>query len=60
MRFCRHFRPDYALNPEEPANLNTVTLPDVRMDVRGELAHGYMEIQISASGRNADNAYSRS
>jgi pyruvate/2-oxoacid:ferredoxin oxidoreductase alpha subunit len=33
------------LNPEEPANLNTVTLPDVRMDIHGELAHGYMEIR---------------
>jgi pyruvate ferredoxin oxidoreductase alpha subunit len=43
--FLPPFKPDYALNPEEPANLNTVTLPDVRMDVRGELAHGYMEIR---------------
>jgi len=43
--FLPPFRPDYALNTEEPANLNTVTLPDVRMDVRGELAHGYMEIR---------------
>jgi pyruvate ferredoxin oxidoreductase alpha subunit len=43
--FLPPFQPDYALNPEEPANLNTVTLPDVRMDVNGELAHGYMEIR---------------
>jgi pyruvate ferredoxin oxidoreductase alpha subunit len=43
--FLPPFKPDYALNTEEPANLNTVTLPDVRMDVRGELAHGYMEIR---------------
>jgi len=43
--FLPPFRPDYILNPEEPANLNTVTLPDVRMDVHGELAHGYMEIR---------------
>lgn len=43
--FLPPFRPAYALSPEEPANLNTVTLPDVRMDVRGELAHGYMEIR---------------
>jgi pyruvate ferredoxin oxidoreductase alpha subunit len=43
--FLPPFRPDYALNPEKPANLNTVTLPDVRMDVRGEVAHGYMEIR---------------
>ena len=43
--FLPPFKPDYALNPGEPANLNTVTLPDVRVDVRGELAHGYMEIR---------------
>jgi pyruvate ferredoxin oxidoreductase alpha subunit len=43
--FLPPFRPDYALNPARPANLNTVTLPDVRMDVHGELAHGYMEIR---------------
>ncbi len=43
--FLPPFRPDYALNPEEPASLNTVTLPDVRMDIRGEMAHGYMEIR---------------
>jgi len=43
--FLPPFNPDYALNPDEPANLNTVTLPDVRFDVRGELAHGYMEIR---------------
>jgi len=43
--FLPPFQPDYALNPDEPANLNTVTLPDVRLDVKGELAHGYMEIR---------------
>jgi pyruvate/2-oxoacid:ferredoxin oxidoreductase alpha subunit len=43
--FLPPFRPDYALNTEEPANLNTVTLPGVRIDVKGELAHGYMEIR---------------
>ena len=43
--FLPPFRPDYALSPDEPANLNTVTLPDVRTDVKGELAHGYMEIR---------------
>jgi pyruvate ferredoxin oxidoreductase alpha subunit len=43
--FLPPFQPDYSLNPDEPANLNTVTLPDVRLDVRGELAHGYMEIR---------------
>ncbi|MBP7231410.1 MAG: pyruvate ferredoxin oxidoreductase [Syntrophaceae bacterium] len=39
------FQPEYALRPEDPANLNTVTLPDVRKDVHGEMAHGYMEIR---------------
>lgn len=43
--FLPPFAPEYALNPDEPANLNTVTLPDVRVDVKGELAHGYMEIR---------------
>lgn len=43
--FLPPFRPAYSLHPDEPASLNTVTLPDVRMDVRGELAHGYMEIR---------------
>ena len=44
-KFLPSFHPDYALNTEEPANLNTVTFPDVRIDVKGELAHGYMEIR---------------
>ncbi|MBN1470469.1 MAG: pyruvate ferredoxin oxidoreductase [Syntrophaceae bacterium] len=43
--FLPPFQPEDALNPDEPANLNTVTLPDVRVDVHGELAHGYMEIR---------------
>ena len=33
------------VDPADPANLNTVTLPDVREDLTGELAHGYMEIR---------------
>jgi pyruvate/2-oxoacid:ferredoxin oxidoreductase alpha subunit len=43
--FLPPFRPDYILSPENPANLNTVTLPDVRVDVHSDLAHGYMEIR---------------
>jgi len=39
------FKPSYALDPASPANLNTVTLPETRLDVHGELAHGYMEIR---------------
>ena len=33
-RFLKPFKPAYALDPANPANLNTVTLPDVRMDVK--------------------------
>ncbi|NLV71505.1 MAG: pyruvate ferredoxin oxidoreductase [Actinobacteria bacterium] len=44
-RFLKPFAPAYALDPDDPANLNTVTLPDVRVDVNGETAHGYMEIR---------------
>ena len=44
-RFLTPFKPSYALDPSNPANLNTVTLPDMRMDVTGEMAHGYMEIR---------------
>jgi pyruvate/2-oxoacid:ferredoxin oxidoreductase alpha subunit len=43
--FLPPFKPSYALDPSSPANLNTVTLPEVRLDVNGELAHGYMEIR---------------
>lgn len=39
------YKPAYSLDPSSPANLNTVTLPDVRVDTKGELAHGYMEIR---------------
>jgi pyruvate/2-oxoacid:ferredoxin oxidoreductase alpha subunit len=44
-RFLKPFKPSYALDPDDPASLNTVTLPDTRMDVSGEMAHGYMEIR---------------
>jgi pyruvate ferredoxin oxidoreductase alpha subunit len=44
-KFLPPFKPAYALDPKAPANLNTVTLPDVRTDIHGELAHGYMEIR---------------
>ncbi|HVN70765.1 MAG TPA: pyruvate ferredoxin oxidoreductase [Desulfomonilia bacterium] len=43
--FLPPYKPEYALDPMSPANLNTVTLPDVRLDTRGRLAHGYMEIR---------------
>jgi pyruvate ferredoxin oxidoreductase alpha subunit len=44
-RFLPPFHPDWALNPDKPANLNTVTLPDIRPDVRGNIAPAYMEIR---------------
>ena len=43
--FLPPFNPEYALNPANPCNLNTVTLPDIRPDVRGDTAPGYMEIR---------------
>jgi pyruvate ferredoxin oxidoreductase alpha subunit len=43
--FLPAYKPAYALDPSNPANLNTVTLPDVRLDTKGRLAHGYMEIR---------------
>jgi len=43
--FLPSFSPEYALNPKTPCNLNTVTLPDIRPDVRGDTAPGYMEIR---------------
>ena len=49
-RFLPEFAPDWALDPACPANLNTVTLPDVRPNVRGETAPGYMEIRQNLHG----------
>ena len=43
--FLPKFKPPYFLHPDQPANLNTVTLPDIRPDVRGNTAPGYMEIR---------------
>jgi len=43
--FLPPFNPTYALDPNNPANFNTVTMPDVRDDIRGNLAPGYMEIR---------------
>ena len=40
--FLKPFQPSYMLDPANPANINTVTLPDTRMGVPGEMAHGYM------------------
>lgn len=43
--FLPEFKSDHFLDPDNPSNFNTVTLPDVRPDIRGDLAPGYMEIR---------------
>jgi pyruvate/2-oxoacid:ferredoxin oxidoreductase alpha subunit len=43
--FLPPYKPAYSLDPANPANLNTVTLPDIRPDIRGNMAPGYMEIR---------------
>ncbi len=44
-KFLPPFEPDWALDPSRPQNLNTVTLPEIRPDVRGNTAPAYMEIR---------------
>jgi len=44
-RFLPPYRYDHALNPEHPENLNSVTMPDTRIDVHGEVAPSYMDIR---------------
>ena len=44
-RFLPAFAPEHFLDPENPGNFNTVTLPDVRPDGDGVMAPGYMEIR---------------
>jgi len=43
--FLPPFTPKHFLDPENPGNFNTVTLPDVRPGVDGNLAPGYIEIR---------------
>jgi pyruvate/2-oxoacid:ferredoxin oxidoreductase alpha subunit len=43
--FLPPFDPNYVLDPNNPANFNTVTMPDVRYNIHGNLAPGYMEIR---------------
>lgn len=43
--FLPRISPEYRLDPENPVNLNTVTLPDIRPDINGKIAPGYMEIR---------------
>jgi len=43
--FLPAFAPEHFLDPENPGNFNTVTLPDVRADLDGGIAPGYIEIR---------------
>ncbi len=48
--FLPPFAPTHFLNPEAPRNFNSVTLPDVRPDLHGNTAPGYMEIRKTLQG----------
>lgn len=48
--FLPEFTPTHFLNPEEPGNFNTVTLPDIRPGVDGTIQPGYMEIRHNLHG----------
>lgn len=43
--FLPPFSPTHFLDPENPGNFNTVTLPDIRPDSDGIFQPGYMEIR---------------
>ncbi len=43
--FLPSFTPEHFLNPDEPGNFNTVTLPDTRAGVDGTVEPGYIEIR---------------
>jgi pyruvate ferredoxin oxidoreductase alpha subunit len=43
--FLPSYKPADALDPARPANLNPVTPPDLRPNIRGDLAPAYMEIR---------------
>ncbi|SDO65985.1 pyruvate ferredoxin oxidoreductase [Desulforhopalus singaporensis] len=43
--FLPPFTPRHFLDPEDPGNFNTVTLPDIRPGVDGTIEPGYMEIR---------------
>jgi len=56
-RFLPSYRPERFLDPNMPANFNTVTLPESRPDLQGEPAPGYMEFRtlLHKDMRNALN-----
>lgn len=57
--FLPSFTPKHFLDPGNPGNFNTVTLPDVRPDVDGNMAPGYLEIRhnLQADLRAALDTY---
>ena len=44
-RFLPPYQPHTILDPANPKNINQVTLANPRLDERGELCHGYMELR---------------
>ena len=44
-RFLPAYRPHTILDPDNPKNINQVTLANPRLDERGVLCHGYMELR---------------
>ena len=44
-RFLPRYKPQTILDPDDPRNLNQVTLADPRMNAAGELCHGYLELR---------------
>ncbi|MBN1848744.1 MAG: pyruvate ferredoxin oxidoreductase, partial [Deltaproteobacteria bacterium] len=43
--FLPPFTSHYHLDPDNPANLNSVTMPELRLDIHGRMAPAYMEIR---------------
>jgi len=46
-RFLPPYHYKHTLNPEAPENLNSVTMPDARKNVHGEMAPSYMDIRYN-------------
>ena len=44
-RFLPPYQPHTILDPENPKNINQVTLANPRLDERGVMCHGYMELR---------------
>ncbi len=59
--FLPPYRYRHTLGPDNPASLNTVTLPGGRLDVHGEFAPGYMELRhcLDVEMKQAIDAYAR-